>query len=275
MKNNNNESRANRNNYDEQKFVIELTFPKDAGDEEDTLNEILQKICHNNFEGSGPYSDIRTVVYDNSNEVNNNNAAGYESGLCIYFDEMDRRERYDTACRLFSVLKEMFSNEEFVEMLSDEKRHLKCPVVISPEIDARSAISEILEKTPIWCPILSDEEEKGVIKTETYPSSLVRPGLSIHSISQNYNGECVACVDVKSEPGRRYVGDIIHKLLSCGIFMEIRIRKSSNPIYGDYFIYCVINVNTSLGKNNDGSDIRHAVEYQNYMKLLRELEKCE
>lgn len=269
MKNNNNESRANRNNYDEQKFVIELTFPKDAGNEKDTLNEILQKICHNNFKGSRAYRDMRSVVYDNSNEVNNENASGYESGLRIYFDEMNSRERYNAACRLFSVLKEMFNNEEFVKMLSVEKPYHKCPVVIPPEIDTESAICSLIGRMPIWCPIISDEEEKALIENGACPS-LRSCNLWVRNVYRDCDGEYVALVEVEPNADVPLLDSMTKQMLTHG-FLEIRVAKTPDPIYDGYNMYAVMAVNKS-GIKNSGKvedDICNDPEYQKYIALIK------
>lgn len=270
MKNNNNESRANKENYDEQKFVLELTFPKDAGDEEDTLNEILQKICHDNFKGSGSYSDIRTVVYDNSDEVNKDVVSAYECGMYIYFDEMNSRERYDTAYRLFSALKEMFSNKHFVEMLSTGKEHEKCPVVISPEIDAESVIREIISRMPVWCPIISDEEEKALIENRACPSSR-RCGLRVRNVYRDCDGEYVALAKVESDTDVPLLDSMTKQMLTHG-FLEIRISKAPGQIVDGYNMYAVMAVNKSGIKNSmkiEDNCIYNDPEYQKYITLVR------
>lgn len=268
MKNSNNESRANKNNYDKQKFVIELTFPKDAGNEKNTLNEILQKICHDNFKGSEPYRDIRTVVYDNSVEVNNKDDTTYETGLNIYFDEMDRHERYDTACRLFSALKEMFSNKQFVEMLSAEKPYHKCPVVIPPEFDTESVIYSLVGRMPIWCPIISDEEEKALIENGACPS-LRSCSLWARGVYRDCDGEYVALVEVAPNTGVPLLDSMTKQMLTHG-FLEIRVAKTPDPIYDGYNMYAVMAVNKSGIKNSGkiDNDIYNDPEYQKYIALV-------
>lgn len=266
MKNSNNESRANKNNYDKQKFVIELTFPKNAGNEKNTLNEILQKICHDNFKGSEPYRDIRTVVYDNSVEVNNKDDTTYETGLNIYFDEMDRHERYDTACRLFSALKEMFSNKQFVEMLSAEKPYHKCPVVIPPEFDTESVICLLVGRMPIWCPIISDEEEKALIKNGASPS-LFNCSLWARGVYRDYNGEYVALVEVAPNAGVPLLDSMTEQMLTHG-FLEIRVAKTPDPMHDGYNMYAV----NKSGIKNSGkidNDIYNDPEYQKYIALVK------
>ena len=267
MKNSNNESRANKNNYDEQTFVIELTFPKDAGNE-NTLNEILQKICRDNFKASGPNRDIRTVVYDNSDKVNNKDAATYETGLNIYFNEMDRHERYDTACGLFSALKEMFSNKQFVEMLSAEKPYHKCPVVIPPEIDTESAICSLIGRMPIWCPIISDEEEKALIENGACPS-LRSCSLWARGVYRDYNGEYVALVEVEPNADVPLLDSMTKQMLTHG-FLEIRVAKTPDPIYDGYNMYAVIKSgikNSGKVEDNDNA-IQNDPEYQKYIALV-------
>lgn len=268
MKNSNNESRANKNNYDKQKFVIELTFPKDAGNEKNTLNEILQKICHDNFKGSEPYRDIRTVVYDNSVEVNNKDDTTYETGLNIYFDEMDRHEKYDTACRLFSALKEMFSNKQFVEMLSAEKPYHKCPVVIPPEFDTESVIYSLVSRMPIWCPIIS---EKALIKNGACPS-LRSCNLWVCNVYRDCDGEYVALVKVAPKAGVPLLDSMTKQMLTHG-FLEIRVTKTPGTIYDWYNMYAVMAVNKSGIKNSgkiedNDNDIHNDPEYQKYIALV-------
>lgn len=265
MKNSNNESRANKNNYDKQKFVIELMFPKDAGNEKNTLNEILQNLVHDNFKGSEPYGDVRTVVYDNSDAVNNKDDTTYKTGLNIYFDEMDRHERYDTACRLFSALKEMFSNKQFVEMLSAEKPYHKCPVVIPPEFDTKLVICSLVGRMPIWCPIISDEEEKALIKNGACPS--VRScSLWASDVYRDCNGEYVALVEVAPNADVPLLDSMTKQMLIHG-FLEIRVTKTPDPIYDGYNMYAVIKSDIkNSGKVED--DICNDPEYQKYIRLL-------
>lgn len=270
MKNNNNEARANRDNYDEQKLVIELTFPKDAGNEEDTLNEILQRICHDNFRGIEPYKDGRIVIYDNSDAVNKDAVSAYASGICIYFDEINSRERYDTAYRLFSALKEMFSNKHFVEMLSTGKERETCPVVISPEIDAESAIFEIISRMPVWCPIISDEEEKALIENGTCPSSRTC-GLRVRNVYRDCDGEYVALAKVESDTDVPLLDSMTKQMLAHG-FLEIRISKAPGRIVDGYNMYAVMAVNKSGIKNSmkiEDNCIYNDPEYQKYITLVR------
>ena len=267
MKNNNNESRANRNNYDEQKFVIELTFPKDAGDEDDTLNEILQRICHDIFRGVEPYRDVRALVYDNSDEVNKGTVSEYESGIYVYFDEMNSRERYDVASRLFISLTEMFSNKHFVKMLSAEKEHEKCPVVISPEIDAKSVICEIISRMPVWCPIISDEEEKALIENRACPSSR-RCGLMVRDVYRDCDGEYVALVKVESDTNVPLLDSMTKQMLTHG-FLEIRISKAPGRIVDGYNMYAVMAVNKSGCMKSEDNVIHNDPEYQKYITLIK------